>query len=74
MAALFIIDKIDPDVHEHRMNTNSLWQDYPGSSVVKTLPSNAEGAGLIPGFGAKIPRALQPKNQNIKLKQYHKRT
>ena len=56
------------------MNTNSLWQDYPGSSVVKTLPSNAEGAGLIPGFGAKIPRALQPKNQNIKLKQYHKRT
>lgn len=28
----------------------------------------------FPDLGVKIPRALQPKNQNIKLKQYHKRT
>ena len=38
--------------------------------MVKTLPSNAGGVGLIPGQGAKIPHASGPKNQNIKQKQY----
>ena len=38
--------------------------------MVKTLPSNAGGEDSIPGGGAKIPHALQPKNQNIKQKQY----
>ena len=38
--------------------------------MVKTLPSGAGGAGSIPGWGAKIPNALWPKNQNIKQKQY----
>ena len=38
--------------------------------MVKTSPSNAEGAALIPGQGAKILRASWPKNQNIKQKQY----
>ena len=33
--------------------------------MVKTLPSNAGGVGSIPGQGAKIPHASQPKNQNI---------
>ena len=33
--------------------------------MVKTPPSNAEPAGWIPGLGAKIPHASQPKNQNI---------
>ena len=33
------------------------------------LPSKAEGVGLIPGQGAKIPDALWPKNQNIKQKE-----
>ena len=32
--------------------------DFPGSPVVKTLPSNAGGMGLIPGWGAKIPHAV----------------
>ena len=31
--------------------------DFPGSPVVKTLPSNAGGTGLILGWGAKIPHA-----------------
>ena len=35
-----------------------------------TLPFNAGGAGSIPGWGAKIPHALRPKNQNVKQKQY----
>ena len=38
--------------------------------MVKTSPSNAEGAGSIPGWGAKIPHASWPKNQNIKQKQH----
>ena len=45
-------------------------RDFPGGPVVKTLPSNAGGVGLIPGQGDKIPHGLQPKNQNIKQKQY----
>ena len=38
--------------------------------MVKTLPSNAGGAGSVPGQGARIPHALGPKNQNIKQKRY----
>ena len=45
-------------------------RDFPGSPVVKTLPSNARCAGLIPGRGAKIPHGSWPKNQNIKQKQH----
>jgi len=41
--------------------------------VVNTPPSNAGGAGLIPGQEAKIPYALWPKKQNIKQKQYCKK-
>ena len=47
-----------------------LLREFPGGPVVKTSPSNARGAGSIPGRGAKIPHAFQPKNQNIKQKQY----
>ena len=45
-------------------------RDFPGGPVVKTSPSNAEGAGSIRGRGAKIPHSSQPKNQNRKQKQY----
>ena len=40
------------------------------SPRVKTMPSKAEGVGLIPGCGARTPCASQPKKQNIKQKQY----
>ena len=35
--------------------------------MVKTLPSNAGGTGLIPGQGTKIPHPMffWPKGQNI---------
>ena len=46
------------------------FRDFPGSPGVETSPSNAGGAGWIPGGGAKIPHALWPKNLNIKQKQY----
>ena len=43
----------------------------PGGPGVKTLPSDARGAGLIPGQGAKISHASKPNNRNIiKQKQY----
>ena len=45
-------------------------RDFPGGPVVKTSPSNAGGAGSIPGWGAKIPHASQPEKQNVKQKQY----
>ena len=35
----------------------------PGCPVVKTLPSNAEGAGSIPDWGSKVPHALEPKKK-----------
>ena len=33
--------------------------------MVKTLSSNAEGAGSVPGQVAKIPRAVQLSKKNI---------
>ena len=41
-------------------------RDLPGSPVVKTSPSNAGGAGSIPGQGAKMPHAPQPKKPKHK--------
>ena len=43
---------------------------FPGGPVVKTSPSSAVDMGSIPGQGAKIPHASQPKNQNVEQKQY----
>ena len=37
--------------------------------MVKTVPSNPEDVGSISGQDAKIPRALQLKNQNIEQEQ-----
>ena len=48
----------------------SEFQDFPGGPVVETSPSSPSSAGRVPGQGAKVPRALQPKHQNIKQKQY----
>ena len=42
--------------------------DFTDGPVVKTLPSNAGGTGLIPGQRAKTSHASQPKN--IKQKPY----
>ena len=33
---------------------NRYLQDFPGSPVVKTSPSNAEGMGLIPGMDVRV--------------------
>ena len=45
-----------------------IWPRF-GSPVVKNPPSNAQGTGLIPGWGAEVPHAsgqlTQPKINNI---------
>ena len=38
----------------------------PSGPGVKTLPTNAGGVGLIPGCGAKITHAYQPKKPKRK--------
>ena len=46
--------------------------DFPGDPMVKTS-SSAECTCSYPGQRAEIPKALQPKNQNIKQKQHCKK-
>ena len=57
-------------IHEEFVNiTPKAWTirnykgDFPGSPVVKTLPSNAGGVGSIPGWGAKMPHSSWPKKK-----------
>ena len=42
-------------VSENKANVRSCYRDFPGSAVVKNLPSNAGDAGFIPGWETKIP-------------------
>ena len=39
--------------------------DFPGGPVVNTSPSRARGTSSVPGWGAEIPHASGPKNQNM---------
>ena len=39
---------------------------FPGGPVVKTSPSNAQGAGSAPGWGAKTPTCLAAKKPKHK--------
>ena len=40
--------------------------DFPVGPVAETSPSNAGGAGLIPGRGGKISHASWPKKPKLK--------
>ena len=40
------------------VSAGKIW-DFPDGPVVKNLPSNAGDAGLIPGWGTKIPHAVE---------------
>ena len=42
----------------HSIN-NGYPKDFPGGPVIKTLPSNAGGAGSITGWGTKSHKALK---------------
>ena len=50
----------------HYLWNLKLMRDFPGGPVVETSPSNAGGAGSIPGRGAKISHALRPKKPKHK--------
>ena len=41
-------------------------RDFPVGSIIKTSPSNAGDVGAIPGQGANILHALQPKKPKHK--------
>ena len=34
-------------------------EDFPSGPVIKNLPCNAGDVGLIPGWGTRIPRAME---------------
>lgn len=40
--------------------------DCPGGPGVEPLASRVGDAGLVPGWGAQIPRASWPKSQSMK--------
>ena len=46
------------------LNLRGLW-DCPGGPEARGSPSNVGGVGLTPGWGARIPHALQPKKQIV---------
>ena len=48
------------------LSIKSMYWDLLGGPLVKSLPSSAEDTGSIPGWGAKIPHASQPKKQTRK--------
>ena len=54
------------EVKPKRVNKNK-WKDLTGGPAVKTSPSNAGGAGLVPHLGAEIPHASWPKNRSIEV-------
>ena len=39
--------------------------DFPGGPGAKTLPSNTEGVGSVPGQGTKIPHATEQLSQKV---------
>ena len=43
--------------HRFCFLTNPSKRDFPGTPMVMNLPPNARVAGLIPGWGTKIPGA-----------------
>ena len=47
---------------------NQRQRDFPGGPVFKISPSNAGGAGSIPGQGAKVPHAVWPKKLKHKTR------
>ena len=51
------MSELRPDTAKNKTNFKNFLKsndrDFPGDPVVETLPSNAGGASLIPGWGAK---------------------
>ena len=41
--------------------------DFPGGPMVNNLPSKAGDVGLIPGWGTKIPHAMEQLNSCVEI-------
>ena len=50
-------------MRKRRLKRKYLVQDFPGGPVVNISPPNARDVGSIPGQGAKVPHAPQPKTK-----------
>ena len=51
-------------VHSVGWRRKEASKDFPGSVVVKNLPSRAGDASLIPGWGTKVPCASGPEKES----------
>ena len=51
-----------------KLQSGGIFRGFSGEPVVGTWPSNEGGASSFRGWGAKIPHASWPKNQNIKIR------
>ena len=54
------------------MATHPVFSPGKSHAVVKISHFNAEGAGSIPGLGAKIPHALLPKTKTENKQYFNK--
>ena len=46
-------------VAEKKLKKKKVKEDFPGGPVIKHLPCNAGDVGLIPGWGTRIPHAVE---------------
>ena len=44
---------------QQQLYLTSKYKDFLGAKLLKNLPCNAGDMGLIPGWGAKIPHAME---------------
>ena len=61
-------DERDTERNRQRETKGPETAVFLGGPVVK--PSSSNAGSLIPGWGAEIPHVSQPRNQNIRQKQY----
>ena len=54
------------NIHFLEFQQSKAW-DFPSGPLVKTSPSNARGAGSMPGWGPKTPHASGSKKPKYKI-------
>ena len=55
MSVAFLYTNNEPSGKEIKKS----FREFPGGPMVKNPPSSADGEGLIPGWGTKIPHATE---------------
>ena len=62
------MNRSTPGLPVQNICVKSVPGNYPGGPIVKTLPSTEMGVVFIPGQGAEIPHASEPKQQQQQKK------